>query len=115
MDTTCACGRVFTLQNAFTNHTRTCPRSKKHLSAALESAKEKWTVRKRRRVAINRSPGDVPQLAGIRPLPNTVEVVEAPVAQPDQVCYTNNEDLTPLFISTSNLRSIRHQIIPILL
>ena len=96
MDTTCACGRAFTLQNAFTNHSRTCPRSKKRLSAALESAKEKWTVRKRRCVAIDRSPGNVPQLAGLIPLPSTVEVVEAPVAQPDQVCYTNNKDLTAL-------------------
>ena len=96
MDTTCACGRAFTLQNAFTNHSRTCPRSKKCLSAALKSAKEKWTVRKRRRVAIDRSPGNVPQLAGLIPLPSTVEVVKAPVAQPNQVCYTNNKDLTAL-------------------
>ena len=73
-----------------------CPRSKKCLSAALESAKEKWMVRKRRCVAIDCSPGNVPQLAGLIPLPSTVEVVEAPVAQPDQVCYTNNKDLTAL-------------------
>ena len=47
-------------------------------------------------MAIDRSPGNVPQLAGLIPLPSTVEVIEVPVAQLDQVCYTNNKDLTAL-------------------
>ena len=49
----CACGRSFTQLNAFTNHSCTCPQSKKRLSGALHQAKQRWAIRKRRRVAVD--------------------------------------------------------------
>lgn len=114
MDTTCVCGRAFSQLNAFTNHIRTCPRSKKRLSSALESAKEKWTTRKRRRVAVEQSPGDVWQPAGLIPLASTAEVLEEPLAQPNQVCHNNTKGLTPLLNPIASLCSIIHQTTPTL-
>lgn len=46
----CLCGRSFMQPNAFSKHTRTCQKSKKRLSSALEQAKQTWPGRKRRRL-----------------------------------------------------------------
>jgi hypothetical protein len=45
----CICGRVFSVPQAFSCHKRSCPKSKKRLSSALERAKEVWQSRKRRK------------------------------------------------------------------
>jgi hypothetical protein len=47
---TCICGRTFYLPCALTIHLRTCSKSKKRLSRALDKAKEKWMSRKRMRL-----------------------------------------------------------------
>jgi len=46
----CVCGRSFSQSNAFSKHKRSCEKSKKRLSSALEKAKHKWTSKKRRRL-----------------------------------------------------------------
>jgi hypothetical protein len=45
---TCHCGRVFSQTYAFTNHERTCKKSKKRLSDALAKAKQIYQAKKRR-------------------------------------------------------------------
>jgi hypothetical protein len=46
---TCACGRAFSAPHAYTNHERTCQRTKKRLASALVKAKELWVSKKRRK------------------------------------------------------------------
>jgi len=46
----CQCGRSFTQPSALVKHRRTCQKSKKHISSALDRAKLAWTVKKRRRL-----------------------------------------------------------------
>ena len=46
---TCHCGRVFAQVYAYTNHQRTCKKSRKRLAGALAMAQEVWRVRKRPR------------------------------------------------------------------
>lgn len=52
-DSSCACGRVFAQPSALANHTRSCTKAKKRLSSALDLARQKWTIRKRRRIALD--------------------------------------------------------------
>ena len=51
----CICGRVFSVPQAFSCHKRSCPKSKKRLSSALERAKEVWQARKRRKAEVDQS------------------------------------------------------------
>ncbi|KAH7917491.1 hypothetical protein BV22DRAFT_1052389, partial [Leucogyrophana mollusca] len=48
--TVCTCGRIFGQLNSYTNHLRTCKKSKKRLSGALSKARELWSIRKRPRI-----------------------------------------------------------------
>jgi hypothetical protein len=45
----CICGRVFSVPQAYTFHKRSCQKTKKRLSCALEKAKEVWQAKKRRK------------------------------------------------------------------
>lgn len=45
------CGRTFAHTNAFSNHQRTCKKSKARLSSALASARENWARLKRARIS----------------------------------------------------------------
>jgi hypothetical protein len=45
----CACGRTFSVPQAYTCHKRSCQKTKKRLSCALEKAKEVWQAKKRRK------------------------------------------------------------------
>lgn len=45
----CLCGKTFSQQNAFTNHTRSCKSSKKRLASALDLAKDVWQRRKKKK------------------------------------------------------------------
>jgi hypothetical protein len=47
---TCVCGRSFLQLNALTKHKRTCGKTKKRLSSALDKAKEIWRGKKQRRL-----------------------------------------------------------------
>jgi hypothetical protein len=47
----CPCGRAFQQDSALTKHQRTCLKTKKRLSSALEKAKEVWKSKKRRRTS----------------------------------------------------------------
>jgi hypothetical protein len=46
----CICGRTFSVPQAYTCHKRSCQKTKKRLSSALEKAKEFWQINKRRKV-----------------------------------------------------------------
>jgi len=50
----CSCGRTFDQPSAINKHKRTCSKTKKRLSSALELAREKWlgTSAKRRRIEL---------------------------------------------------------------
>ncbi|KAH7913386.1 hypothetical protein BJ138DRAFT_1099475, partial [Hygrophoropsis aurantiaca] len=48
----CHCGRSFAQENAFTNHVRTCSKTKRRISQALTKAKELWSSRKRRKLGV---------------------------------------------------------------
>ena len=45
----CICGHIFSVPQAYTYHKRSCHKTKKRLSCALEKAKEVWQARKRRK------------------------------------------------------------------
>jgi hypothetical protein len=44
----CVCGRTFSVPQAYTFHQRSCQKTKKRLSSALDKAKEVWQSKKRR-------------------------------------------------------------------
>jgi len=44
------CRKSFSQPTTFTHHQRNCSKTKKRLSDALAKAKEKWIVKKRRRI-----------------------------------------------------------------
>jgi len=46
----CPCGRTFSVPQAYTYHKRSCEKTKKRLSGALEKAKEIWRAKKRQKV-----------------------------------------------------------------
>lgn len=45
----CICGRVFSVPQAYMYHKRSCQKTKKRLSCALEKVKEVWQAKKRRK------------------------------------------------------------------
>lgn len=47
---TCPCGRTFSLPQAYTCHKRSCEKTKKRLSGALEKAKNVWRAKKRQKL-----------------------------------------------------------------
>jgi len=51
---TCACGRSFSHTFAFTNHQRTCQKTKKRLSDALSKARVLWVAKKKPRLDVSR-------------------------------------------------------------
>ena len=51
-DNRCHCGRLFPQRGALAKHRRTCQKSKKRLSSALDKAKQAWTEKKQRRLGI---------------------------------------------------------------
>jgi hypothetical protein len=46
----CACGRTFSVPQAYTYHKRSCQKTKKRLFGALEKAREVWQAKKRQRM-----------------------------------------------------------------
>jgi hypothetical protein len=79
---TCLCGRSFSVPSALTKHSRTCGKTKKRLSSALEKAKETWTLRKRRRLL---EPSD---FAANEPLPaGLTRALSIPIQHIVEVCY----------------------------
>ena len=46
----CVCGRTFSAPQAHTFHKRSCQKTKKRLSSALDKAKEVWQSQKRRKM-----------------------------------------------------------------
>lgn len=46
----CCCGRGFLQPNAFSNHQKSCKKSKTRLASALDSAKENWNRLKKARL-----------------------------------------------------------------
>lgn len=75
----CPCGRTFHQDSALTKHQRTCSKTKKRLSSALEKAKEVWKGAKRRRTSSAMrevSEEAVPSL----PLPGLLPIVAPLVA-----------------------------------
>lgn len=47
----CCCGRTFLQTNAYSNHRKSCKKSKTRLSSALSSARDNWERRKKARIA----------------------------------------------------------------
>ena len=74
---TCACGRSFTQQSALSKHQKSCQRSKKQLSVALDKAKSAWSEKKRQRLDLNgheRIALNIqPSSAGLTPLSSHVD------------------------------------------
>jgi hypothetical protein len=75
---TCSCGRTFDQPSAYSKHNRTCSKTKKRLSSALQQAREKWTgsSAKRRRIDTVAEPSvsHEPSMAGLSRIPDPVEV-----------------------------------------
>jgi hypothetical protein len=46
----CLCGKTFCVENAYGKHQRTCPKTKKRLSGALDKTKEIWAQKKQKLV-----------------------------------------------------------------
>ena len=64
----CLCGRVFDQENTYGKHQRSCKRTKKRLSGALDTAKELWAQKRRKHVHVasnstseaNEPPSNIP-------------------------------------------------------
>jgi hypothetical protein len=69
---TCGCGRAFSTPQAYTNHERTCQKTKKRFSSALTKAKEVWASKKRRKTEAE---PPAQELAG----PSNLDIVPKPV------------------------------------
>ena len=72
---TCACHRSFTQQSALSKHQKSCQRSKKRLSVALDKAKSAWSEKKRRQLdpSHERIANIQPSSAGLTSLPSHVD------------------------------------------
>lgn len=46
----CCCGRTFLQTNAYSNHQKSCKKTKTRLSSALSSARDNWQRRKKARI-----------------------------------------------------------------
>jgi len=78
----CLCGKEFSFENAYGKHQRTCQRTKKRLSGALDKTKEIWAL-KRQKLAHKVSPSstsaaDGPLVDSSDPLPNSEWPVQIP-------------------------------------
>ena len=81
---TCLCGRAFSHTSALSNHIRSCQKTKKRLSGALDKAREVWSGRKRRRLGLDHEePSTInqPSLSGLVSTPH-------PVTPVDEVMHT---------------------------
>ena len=52
----CVCGRTFSLPQAYTFHQRSCSKTKKRLSSALDKAQEVWRSKRRQKMEIMQNP-----------------------------------------------------------
>ena len=52
----CVCGRTFSVPQAYTFHKRSCQKTKKRFSSALDKAQEVWRSKKRRKMEVMQSP-----------------------------------------------------------
>jgi hypothetical protein len=52
----CVCGCTFSVLQAYTFHKRSCQKTKKRLSSALEKAKEVWQSKKHQKMEIIQTP-----------------------------------------------------------
>lgn len=52
----CVCSRTFSVPQAYTFHKRSCQKTKKRLSNALDKAKEVWQSKKRRKMEVPNNP-----------------------------------------------------------
>jgi hypothetical protein len=52
----CVCGRTFSVLQAYTFHKRSCQKTKKRLSSALDKAKEVWKSKKHRKMEVVQTP-----------------------------------------------------------
>ena len=51
----CVCGRTFSVPQAYTFHKRSCQKTKKRLSSALDKAKEVWQSKKHKKMEVTQS------------------------------------------------------------
>jgi hypothetical protein len=75
----CLCSRSFTQQSALSKHQRTCKKSKKRLTSALDKAKEAWAGRKKRKL----NNGNPLLLSG----PSLPGLTRAPSPVSNEVCF----------------------------
>jgi hypothetical protein len=64
----CICGRTFSVLQAYSFHQRSCQKTKKRLSGALEKAKEVWQSKKRRKMEVGQTPtaeGSLDEIVGV--------------------------------------------------
>ena len=77
----CVCGRAFFKQSAYTNHKRSCRKSQKHLSSALDKAKQRWFEKKKQRLLSSSAAGYVTDI------PNSeINVGPSALSASEQVC-----------------------------
>lgn len=102
----CSCGRFFSQQSALTNHTRNCKLSKKRLASALDSAKEVWQRRKKKKQERRPEPVN-PEAAMIIDEPNPPEVSfdQFALKHFGQLAFCLDRDGATRRYSTSSMRS----------
>src|SRR5262245_7327775 len=83
----CVCGRSFSQLNAFSNHSRSCLKSKKRLSTVLDKAKQQWSSNKRRRLGFDDPPVNQPSTSGL------VREGSVPPQDVSQTATENDEEL----------------------
>jgi hypothetical protein len=71
----CACGRTFSLPQAYTCHGNSCHAAKKRFAGALDKAREDWNARKRRKIEAKKAEKVIvtePNLPAEAPVPHEV-------------------------------------------
>ena len=77
----CVCGRAFFKQSAYTNHKRSCRKSQKYLTSALDKAKQRWYEKKKQRLLSSSAAGDLTDI------PNSEIIVDpSALSASEQVC-----------------------------
>src|ERR1700722_4326816 len=89
---TCSCGRTFDQPSAYSKHNWTCSKMKKHLSSALQQAREKWTGSSAKHwrvdMAAEPSVSQVPCMAGLSHIPETTtDVCNSPCILSKLILY----------------------------
>jgi hypothetical protein len=95
---TCPCGRSFSLPQAYTYHKRSCEKTKKRLSGALEKAKKVWQAKKRQKLDKLAANEALANSSNTNTIPVSGPTDSVPTAVAESVTVSSYSNVFPCYI-----------------